>query len=174
MVLALLESGQKGLLESLGINLWVVGTQVVIFVITFLVLSNLLFKRVLGGMQEREEEVRKARESIEKERAELSKLAKEYEAHLARIDREAYEKAQALLKEALAAAASTVAQAQARSREEVARAVDEITVEKRAARAKIREDVTRLTLEVVEKALDTRLDPATHGDLVRKFVAGRS
>ncbi len=173
MVLALLESGQKGLLESLGINLWVLGTQVVVFVTTFLVLSNLLFKRVLSGMQAREEEIRKAREAIDRERAELRKLAKEYEDHLARIDREAYEKAQSLLKEALAAAASSVAQAQAKAREEVSRAVAEIEAEKKAARAQVREDVTRLTLEVVEKALDTRLDPATHGELVRKFVSGR-
>jgi hypothetical protein len=27
---------------------------------------------------------------------------------------------------------------------------------------------------VVERALDTRLDPATHGELVRKFVSGRA
>ncbi len=174
MVLALLESGQKGLLDTLGINFWVLGTQVVVFATTFLVLSNLLFKRVLHGMQEREEEVRKGRESIARERVELEKLAKEYEAHLSRIDREAYEKAQAVLKEALAAAASTVAQAQARARGEVEQALQEIAAEKQAARSKLREDVTRLTLEVAEKALETRLDPATHGALVRKFVSGRA
>jgi F-type H+-transporting ATPase subunit b len=147
---------------------------VLIFVITFLALSKLLFRRVLAGMQEREEEIRKARESIAKERAELQKLTREYEEHLARIDREAYEKAQALLKEALAAAASTVAQAQTGAREEVNRAVAEIARERESARARVREDVSRLTLEVVERALDTRLDPATHGELVRKFVSGRA
>ena len=173
MVLALLESGQKGLLETLGINVWVLGTQVVIFVFTFLVLSNLLFKRVLRGMQEREEEVRKGRDVVDRERAELAKLTKEYEAHIARIDREAYEKSQALVTEALKAAAGTVASAQSRARDEVQRAVQEISAEKKAARARVREDVTRLALQVVEKALDTRLDAGTHGALVRKFVAER-
>jgi F-type H+-transporting ATPase subunit b len=173
MILALLESGQKGLLQTLGINVWVLGTQVVIFVFTFLVLSNLLFKRVLRGMQEREEEIEKGRAAIDRERAELAKLTKEYEAHLARIDREAYEKSQALVTEALKAAATTVANATTRARDEVLRAVQEISAEKKAARAKVREDVTRLAIEVVEKALDTRLDAGTHGALVRKFVSER-
>ncbi|MBV8881173.1 MAG: hypothetical protein JO332_14505, partial [Planctomycetaceae bacterium] len=53
MISALLASG--GLLQDLGINPVVVATQVVVFVITFLLLSRILFGRALGHMQQRED-----------------------------------------------------------------------------------------------------------------------
>ena len=170
----LASAGGGGLLDDLGINLKVLGTQVVIFVTTFLVLSRILFGRVLQGMQAREEETRKSHEAIERDRAEVARLARDYEAQIAKVDRENYDQTQALLKEALAAAASTVAQAQAQAREQVDKAHAEILREKREALVKVREDVTRLTLQVVEKVLETPLDAATHGAVVRKFVSERS
>jgi F-type H+-transporting ATPase subunit b len=159
-----------GLLEDLGINPRVLGTQVVIFVITFLVLSRLLFGRVLATMREREGEARKAREAIEKDRAEVERLSREMEDRLARIDREAYDRMQATLKEALASAAGIVAGAQAQARKDLDEAHATIRREKQSAAAGLRAEVTRLTLGVVEKLLDTKLDPATHGAAVRSFV----
>ena len=49
-----------------------------------------------------------------------------------------------------------------------------VATEKGKAREQLREDVTRLTLEVVEKVLETKLDPAVHGGVVRKFVSERT
>ena len=163
-----------GLLDELGINPRVLATQVVIFVITFLALSRILFGRTLGFMKKREEEVKASHEAIERDRAEVARLTKEYEAHLAKIEKEAYDKTQAIVKEALAAAGATVAKAQADAKAEVERAQAEIAREKRESLGQLRAEVTRLTISVAERVMDTRVDPAAASAAVQKFVSERS
>jgi F-type H+-transporting ATPase subunit b len=169
----LLASG-GGLLDDLGINLVVVATQVVIFVITFLLLGRILFGRALGHLQQREAEIKKAHDAIRHDRAEVERMTKEYEAQLAKVDKEGYDKTQEILKEALASAQAAVAKAQADAKAETERAAAEIAREKRESLAQLRAEVTRLTLEVAEKVLDTKLDPAAHGAQVQKFIQERS
>ncbi|MBI3854513.1 MAG: ATP synthase F0 subunit B [Planctomycetes bacterium] len=172
MTVSLLASGS--LLDDLGINGLVVATQVVIFVTTFLLLARILFGRALGHMQRREEEIKKAQDSIRHDREEVERMTKEYEAHIAKVDKEGYDKTQEMLKEALAAAQASVAKAQADAKAETERAAAEIAREKRESMVQLRAEVTRLTLEVAEKVMDTRLDPASHGAAVRKFIQERS
>ena len=169
---ALLAAG--GLLDNLGVNLKVLAVQVVIFIATFVILSKLLFGRVVGNMLRRESEMKQAQEAIERDRAEAARLKKEYEDRLAEADRETYGQMQESLKRALAVASDTVAQAQAQAREETEKALAEIRKEKQEAKVRLRDEVTRLTLDVAEKVLETKLDPARHGEVVRKFVSERS
>jgi F-type H+-transporting ATPase subunit b len=168
----LLASG--GILEDMGINLKVWATQVVIFILTFLVLSRLLFGRVLEHVTRREGEVRKSQEAIEHDRAEVARLMKEYEAHLLKADKEAYDRTQALLKEAIAQSQALVAKAQADARQEVERALAEVAREKQDALARLRTDVARLSLDVAERVLETKLDPSAHGAEVQKFLSERA
>jgi F0F1-type ATP synthase membrane subunit b/b' len=74
----------------------------------------------------------------------------------------------------MTSAGAVVAQAQDQAKKEVETALAGVAAEKSQAREKLREDVTRLTLEVVEKVLETKLDPAVHGGVVRKFVSERT
>jgi len=172
MISTLLASG--GLLDDLGINFKVVATQAVIFVITFLALAKILFGRALGHMQQREEETRKAQEAIQRDRAEVERMTKEYEAHLAKVDKEGYENTQEILKEALAAAQASVAKAQADAKAETERAAAEIAREKRESLAQLRAEVTRLTQQVAEKVMETPVDPASAGAAVQKLIQERS
>jgi F-type H+-transporting ATPase subunit b len=165
-------AGEGGLLANLGINLKVLAVQVAIFVVTFAVLSRVLFGRTVDFLRQREEEVRKSREAVERDRAEVERLRKDYEARLAKSDKETYEKAQSVLREAMATAASLTARAQADAKAEVERAQAEIAAEKRQALAQLRSEVGRLSLEVAEKVLETKLD-ASHGESARKFIEGR-
>src|ERR1043165_2250373 len=109
MIASLLASGN--LLDDLGINGKVVATQVVIFVTTFLLLAKILFGRALSHMQQREEEIKKAHDGIQHDRAEIERMTKEYEAQLAKVDKEGYDKTQEILKEALATAQQAIAKA---------------------------------------------------------------
>ena len=173
MSLLLLASG-GGLLDQLGVNPVVVATQVVIFVITFILLARILFGRALGHMQQREEEIRKAHDSIRHDQAEVERMTKEYEAHLAKVAKEGYDKTQEILKEALAAAQSAVAKAQADAKAETERAAAEIAREKRESLAQLRAEVTRLTQQVAEKVMETSVDPASAGAAVQKLIQERS
>jgi F-type H+-transporting ATPase subunit b len=164
----------SGLLDQLGINPVVLATQVVVFVTTFVLLSRILFGRALANMQQREEEVQKSQEAIRRDKADVDRMTKEYEAHIAKVDKEGYDKTQALLSEALAASQASVGKAQADARAQTERAVADIAREKKDTLVKLRSDVTRLTLEVAEKVLDTRLDPQVAGPAVEKFIRERS
>jgi F-type H+-transporting ATPase subunit b len=170
-MIALLASG--GLLQDLGINPVVLATQVVIFVITFLLLSRLLFGRGLEHMQRREDEIQKAHEAIRRERAEVERMTRDYEAHLAKVDKEGYDRTQALLKDALAVAQASIAKAHADAKAESERAIAEIAREKKASLVQLRSDVTRLTLEVAEKVMETRLDAGAQA-VVQKYIQERS
>jgi F-type H+-transporting ATPase subunit b len=172
MISTLLASG--GLLDDLGINGKVVVTQVVIFVTTFLLLAKILFGRALAHMQQREEEIQKAHDVIRHDREEIERMTKEYEVHLAKVDKEGYEKTQEILKEALAAAQASVAKAQSDARAETERAAAEVAREKRESLAQLRSEVTRLTQLVAEKVLETSVDPASAGAAVQKSIQGRS
>jgi F-type H+-transporting ATPase subunit b len=171
MLSSLLASG--GLLQDLGINPAVLATQVVVFVITFLLLSRILFGRVLGYMQKREEEIQKAQDAVQHDRAEVERLTKEFDAHIAKVDKEGYDKTQALLKEALATAQANISKAQADAKAQTERAIAEIAQEKKASMAQLRSEVTRLTLDVAEKVLDTKLDAGAQA-AVQKYIQERS
>ena len=168
------QASEGGLLESLGINFRVLVTQVVIFSITFLALSRILFGKALGFMKKREEEVKTSHASIERDKAEVLRLTKEYEAHIAKVEKEAYDRTQEILKEALAQAAASVGKAQADAKAEVERAAAELAREKREGLAQLRAEVVRLTIGAAEKVMETRLDAAAAGAVVQKFVQERS
>jgi len=172
MISTLLASG--GLLDDLGINFKVVAVQVVIFVVTFVLLSRILFGRALGHMQQREQEIQKAHDAIQHDRAEVERMTKEYEAHLAKVDKEGYDKTQEILKEAMASSQAAVAKAQADAKAETERAAAEIAREKKDSMVQLRAEVTRLTLQVAEKVMETPLNAATHGAAVQKFIQERS
>jgi F-type H+-transporting ATPase subunit b len=90
---------------------------------------------------------------VERDRAETARLLKDYEARLAKADREAYERAQAALTEGLAAAQAIVAKAAAQASEEVATSAAAFVQARQEARPKIRAEVSRLALEMAGKAV---------------------
>jgi len=172
MTVSLLAAG--GLLEQLGINPVVLATQVVVFVITFLLLSRILFGRTLSNLQQREDEIKKAHDAIQRDRADVERMTKEYEAQIAKVDKEGYAKTQELLKEALATAQANISKAQGEAKAQTERAIADIGREKKETLEKLRSDVTRLALDVAEKAMATRLDANVHGAAVQKFLQERS
>ncbi|MBI2901952.1 MAG: ATP synthase F0 subunit B [Planctomycetes bacterium] len=174
MTICLAASVIEQILRDLQVNLRVLGVQVVVFCATFLLLSRILFGRVVDHLRRREEEVRQAHEAIERDRREAEERAKEYQAHLTRIDKEAYDRMQGIYREALAASGQIVTAAQAEARKQVEQARADIGREKREAAARVRADVARFTFEAVERVLETRLDPVRHGAIVEKFIEGRS
>ena len=163
-----------GLLDDLGINLKVLGTQVVVFVITFLVLGRILFGRVMTYVTRREAELASTQADVERDRTEAARLKKEYDDRLTTAEQETYARIQVVMKDTLSEAQATVAKAEAEARQEVEKARTDIAAEKRTAKGQLRAKVTTLAMGVAERVLETKLDTAIHGEAVRKFVAERS
>jgi len=151
---------EGGLLKDLGVNLWVLGIQIVIFVTTFVILSQLLFKRVVHFMQSREEEQAGAAERIRKNQADLDRATREYEERLANVEREAYAKLQAVLKEAVEAKNKVVAEATAKAKGEADAAKAVIADEKSKAMAQLKAEVAQLSREAAQRILEEPVDEA--------------
>ncbi len=155
------------LLVDLGINWKILAIQVVIFVTTFLLLSKLLFGRVLSHLQQREADQASLGERVRKNQEETARAAKEYEAKIAQVEKEAYGKLQEILKEALDAKAKIVAEAQKQARAEVEAARAAIAAEKSKAMEQLRAEVARLARESAQRILEEPVDEAT----VRRIVS---
>lgn len=146
------------LLTDLGINYKILLVQAFIFIVTFAILRRLLFARMLGFMTSREAEVERALAAIQKDRAELEKFSAEYEAHIARIEKEAYDRMQAILKEGLEAKARISGQAQQAAAAEVRAALAAIAGEKDKALATLRKDVSAIARQAVERVIGVPVD----------------
>jgi len=160
-----------GLLEGLGLNLKVLGVQVVLFLTTFFILSRILFGRVLSHLQRREEEVRSQEEALVREREELERLAKEHEAHVAKVEKEAYDRMQAILKEGLSAGEQILAQAQKEAQSQIEGTRKAITEERTRAAEQLREEVLRLTTQACSKILNVRLEETEIRPVIREVLS---
>lgn len=152
-----------GPLDDLGIKLPVLLVQMAIFIVTFVVLRRLLFGRMLGFMTSREAEIDRSVQKIRHDRAELEKFTKEYEQHLARIEKEAYDRMQVLLKEGMEARSRISAQAQQQAAAEVKAAVADIAKMKNQALEQLRQDVPAIAQQAVERVLGVPLEGTKGG-----------
>lgn len=157
-------------LKDLGINFKVLGTQVVIFLATFLILSRLLFGRVLSHLRKREEEIRLREEEIARQRKEIETLAAQYEAHMAKVEKDAYDRMQSVLKEGLKAGERIIAQAQQEAKQQVDSARKAIVQERELAGERLRSEAVEMTLEACRKILQVPLDEAHVRPLVEEAV----
>ena len=148
----------EGLLTDLGINLKILLVQAIIFSLTFAILRRLLFARMLGFMTSREAEIEKSVQAIRHDRAELEKFTKEYEAHIARIEKEAYDRMQAVLKEGLEARSRISAQAQQQAAAEVKAALAAIAQEKEKGLVALRKDVSAIARQAAERVIGVPLE----------------
>jgi len=152
-----------GLLDELGINPKILGVQAFIFIVTFVVLRRLLFARMLGFMTSREAEIDKSVQAIRHDRAELERFTKEYELHIARIEKEAYDRMQVLLKEGLEERSRISAKAQHVAAAEVKAAVADIARMKDQALEQLRKDVPAIAQQAVERVLGVPLEGTQGG-----------
>jgi F-type H+-transporting ATPase subunit b len=148
----------SNILSDLGINGMVLGVQACIFIVTFAILRRLLFARMLGFMTSREAEMEKSVQAIRHDRAELEKVAKEYEAHIARIEKEAYDRMQSVLKEGLEAKSRISSQAQQQAAVEVKAALAAIAQEKDKALVVLRGDVPAIARQALERVIGVPLE----------------
>ncbi len=156
---------------GLGINIWMFASQLVSFLVLFLVLARWGFPVLLRTLDKRALTIREGVENAEKARHELANTEK----RIAGMMEEARLEAQRTLEQAIKAgehvrveieqeardrARQTLEQAQARIQQEVAQASVEL-----------RQQVADLAILAAEQVIGNSLDSATNRRLVNEFVA---
>lgn len=146
------------------------GVQVVIFLALLAILYKVLWKRIHTHMEQRATSIKDTFDKIERDKAEVERLTREYGDKLAGIEREANAKLQEAVKEGQAARARMIAEAQAESAAALDKAKREIGIEKEKAVEELRGEVVRLTLKAAERVIEQTMTPEIHGKLVDRYL----
>ncbi|MBP1222130.1 F0F1 ATP synthase subunit B [Flavobacterium sp. 1355] len=143
----------------------------IIFIVFFILLAKFAWKPILGAVKSREESINNALASAEAARREMQNLTADNE----RILQEARMERDALLKEAREMKEQIIADSKKEAQEQglkmIEQAKNAIQVEKNAAMADLKSQVSSLSLEIAEKLLKEELsNKDSQAKLVEKML----
>jgi F-type H+-transporting ATPase subunit b len=155
----------------LGINLYSLIAQAIVFTIVLIVLARFAFPVLTKTLASREKVIREGIENTEKSRKELAEAQTRIEGML----EEARQQAQRSLAQANQAGeqlrAQIEQQAQERARDILAQAEKNTQQAVAQAKAELRSEVADLAILAAERVVGKSMDTATNRQLVQEFVA---
>lgn len=159
-------------MEGLGINAKFLLSQIVNFLILFVALYFLLWKRVLKALDARRQRIQEGLEKAERAEEELARAQAAYaekvaggEAEAGRIKAEAREAAEQ-------ARASVLSEARAQAEKMLADGRVQIDLERQRMLQELRGQVVTLTIAAANKVLGEALDEQRQRRLVEEFFSG--
>jgi len=143
----------------------------IIFIVFFILMAKFAWKPILGAVKSREESINNALASAEAARREMQNLTADNE----RILQEARLERDALLKEAREMKEQIIADSKKEAQEQglkmIEQAKNAIEIEKNAAMADLKSQVSTLSLEIAEKLLKEELsNKDSQAKLVEKML----
>ena len=136
-----------------GLIFW----QLVVFVLLFLLLSKMAWKPILASLKERENSIQQALDSAEKAKLEMAALRSDNE----KLLRDARDERDKILRDARDAASRLHDQAQADSKKNADRIIEDakaiIQTEKQAALRDVKAQVAMFSLDIAEKLIKNNL-----------------
>jgi F-type H+-transporting ATPase subunit b len=121
---------------------------------------------------EREEDVNQTYAKLDADQAQMQSLKEDYERRLAAVEAEGRERINNMVKEAQAIRDQVINDANARSKEMIARAEQEIAREQELAFQNIRRQVVDLAMGAATKVIGEGLDESRQRRLIDDFIAG--
>jgi F-type H+-transporting ATPase subunit b len=142
------------ILPDLGLLFW----TTVIFVLFWFLMGKFAFKPIVKAIKDREQSIDDALSAADKAKNEMQQLQSDNAALL----KEAREESAKILKEAKEIKESVIAEAHSKAKDEAAKIVAsakvEIDAQKKAALAEVKNEVSKLSLEIAQKVLGRELD----------------
>jgi len=145
-------------------------THAIGFLITLWILKKFAWGPLLAMMEERRNKIAGEFQKIVDDKAEVDKIAEQYQAKLKDIDNERRAKLVEAVNEGkkVAEEIKQAAQAEARKKGEKARADLEHDIAK--AKVELKGDMIALTMVAAEKIIGEKLDDAKHRELIGQFI----
>jgi F-type H+-transporting ATPase subunit b len=147
-----------------------VATHAVAFTAAVLVLRRYAWKPILNLLDERRERIANEFGTIDREKSANVKLKVEYEAQLKTIDAQARAKIQEAVGEGRKVAGEIHEHAREEAHELMARAREEIDIEKDKAEVALKEDMVAMAMAAAEKVIRMKLDETVHRKLVSEAI----
>ncbi len=165
-------------MEGLGINVPVLLTQIISFLILFGALYVLLYKPILRLLDQRSARIKESLEAAERVQEEASESQKRMEEQL----QAAREEGQSLIAQAREAAeryrGEEMAKATGEIQKEREKAQVDIQRKRDAALEELRRQFADLAIQAAEKVIESSLDKKAHEELIEKVLkegpAGRN
>jgi F-type H+-transporting ATPase subunit b len=159
-------------LEGLGINFNFLISQIVNFLILFVALYFLLWKRVIKGIDDRRQRVREEMERAEQTQEELVRARAAYAEKVAEGEAEAERIKAEARKVAESAHAEALAEGQALAEAELADLRAQIDLEREQMLRDLRGQVGALAIAAAQKIIGETLDEQRQLALVQEFFSG--
>ena len=155
------------LIPGEGLIIW----QLIIFVLLFLLLSQLAWKPIISSLKERERSIQDALDTAEKARLEMSQLRSDNE----KLLKEAREERDRILREAPEVSNRLKDDAQTEAKKTADKIIEDakaaINVEKQAALKEVKIQVAMFSLDIAEKLMKKNLSSdKAQKDLVESYV----
>jgi F-type H+-transporting ATPase subunit b len=141
------------LVENFGIDPYLLGAQIINFLIVFYVLKRFLYKPILNALKTREDSIRKGLEDAEVAR----KLLEEAEEKEAKLLQKAQSEARKMIEDAKSESLSLLAQAEEKTRLQTEQmlkdAKTQIEEDMKRAEKQLSANITTLAVHVLEKSI---------------------
>lgn len=161
-------------IADLGINLPVLIAQIVNFTVLLVVLRLVAWGPLMNMLDERRERIRESLEAADRAKAQVAESERQVQEQVETGRREAQQliaQAQEISSRIQADARS---QAQADAEALLARARNEIQLERDQAISELRKEFADLTISAAEKVINSSLDRQQHRRLIDEALAGSS
>ncbi|MBA2450484.1 MAG: F0F1 ATP synthase subunit B [Chloroflexi bacterium] len=160
-------------LANLGINLPGFLWHTANFIVLIFLLSRILYKPIVGMLDDRQQRIRESIEEAERVRADAARADQEREALLGQTRREIQE----MLTNATQMAERIQSDARRDAQEQSQRIIERAQQESRAERAQsmveLRREVANLAVLAAERVISRNLDQQAQRQLVDEFLAER-
>ncbi len=155
------------LIPGEGLIVW----QLIIFVLLFLLLSQLAWKPIINSLKDRERSIQEALDTAEKARLEMSQLRADNE----KLLKEAREEREKILREAREVSTRMKEEAQLDAKKAADKIIEDaraaINIEKQAAMKEVRVQVSMFALDIAGKLLRKNLsNDKSQKDLVESYI----
>ncbi len=158
-------------MEALGISPNLLITQILNYIVLFVLLRLLLYKPVLNMLNTRKQKIQESLEYAERVKSEAAEQQKQFEQKLEETRRETQSAAAAAAQVGEKEREAILTQAREEARRLVEQAKGQIEYERKQMLSELREEVVRLSLLAAQKVVNQSLDERAHRQIIDDFLA---
>ncbi|OIP22035.1 ATP synthase F0 subunit B [bacterium CG2_30_54_10] len=145
-------------------------SQTINFFVLLMVLKTFLFKPICGILAERAAKIAADMKDIEERKAQADSVKQDYQKRLAHIEGERDKIRQQAIVEGQKDKAAILAEAKAKADSILAKAQQEIGIERDKAWVQLKGKMVQLTMIAAEKVIDASLNDQVHRDLIKSTI----
>jgi len=159
-----------GLLDSIGIDLHLLATQIVAFLVLMFVLNQVTLKPLFGILDKRQQDIKDAYDQMDADRKRMEDTRLEYEKRLAGIEVEARERIQSAIKEAQGLRDGLVSDAHKTAEEIVLKGRADNDRERERLFLELRQQIVGLAIGAAGQVIGESLNDARNTRLVDDYI----